>query len=80
LRRAVAAARSRSQAHDEHLRSGQHPAPQRITLHGKSKRVWILELNKDSIASWQPRPGRNPYDRGSNRASHSGSSAFRTRA
>jgi hypothetical protein len=37
-------------------------------------------LNKDSIASWQPRPGRNPYDRGSNRASHSGSSALRTRA
>ena len=28
----------------------------------------------------QPRPGRNPYDRGSNRASHSGSSALRTRA
>src|SRR6266542_106671 len=39
-------------------------------------RVW----NKDPIASWQPRPGRNPYDRGSNRASHSGSSALRTRA
>ena len=37
-------------------------------------------LNNDSIASWQPRPGRNPYDRGSNRASHSGSSALRTRA
>jgi hypothetical protein len=32
-----------------------------------------------SIASWQPRPGRNPYDRGSNLASHSGSSALRTR-
>ena len=31
------------------------------------------------IASWQPRPGRNPYDRGSNLASHSGSSALRTR-
>ena len=30
-------------------------------------------------ASWQPRPGRNPYDRGSNLASHSGSSALRTR-
>src|SRR5262245_7895860 len=29
-----------------------------------------------SIASWQPRPGRNPYDFGSNRASHSGSSAL----
>jgi len=27
------------------------------------------------IASWQLRPGRNPYDLGSNRASHSGSSA-----
>ena len=39
-------------------------------------RVW----NKDPIASWQPRPGRNPYDRASNRASHSGSSAWRTRA
>ncbi len=33
-----------------------------------------------SIASWQPRPGRNPYERGSNRASHSGSSALATRA
>src|SRR6266508_5190493 len=33
-----------------------------------------------SIASWQLRPGLNPYDRGSNRASHSGSSALRTRA
>src|SRR6266498_1241547 len=32
-----------------------------------------------SIASWQLRPGRNPYERGSNRASHSGSSALRTR-
>ena len=29
-----------------------------------------------SIASWQPRPGRKPYDLGSNRASHSGSSAL----
>ena len=28
-----------------------------------------------AIASWQLRPGRNPYDLGSNRASHSGSSA-----
>ena len=27
------------------------------------------------IASWQLRPGRNPYDPGSNRASRSGSSA-----
>lgn len=33
-----------------------------------------------SIASWQPRPGRNPYDRDSNRASHSGSRALATRA
>src|SRR4029450_3054600 len=33
-----------------------------------------------TIASWQPRPGRNPYDLGSNRASHSGSSAPSTRA
>jgi hypothetical protein len=33
-----------------------------------------------SIASWQPRPGRKPYDLGSNRASHSGSSALATRA
>ena len=32
------------------------------------------------IASWQPRPGRNPYDRDSNRASHSGSSAPAVRA
>src|SRR5215207_6131005 len=32
------------------------------------------------IASWQPRPGRNPYDRDSNRASHSGSSAPTVRA
>src|SRR6266487_3254380 len=37
-------------------------------------------LNSDSIASWQPRPGRNPYDRDSNRASHSGSSAPTVRA
>jgi hypothetical protein len=27
-----------------------------------------------TIASWQPRPGRNPQDFGSNLASHSGSS------
>jgi hypothetical protein len=33
-----------------------------------------------SIASWHPRPGRNPYDLGSNLASHSGSSALRTLA
>src|SRR6266516_7978808 len=33
-----------------------------------------------AIASWQPRPGRNPYDLGSNRASHSGSNAFLTLA
>jgi len=33
-----------------------------------------------TIASWQPRPGRNPYDLGSNRASHSGSSAAAARA
>src|SRR6202142_1086064 len=32
------------------------------------------------IASWQERPGRNPYDRDSNRASHSGSSAPAVRA
>src|SRR5450631_1936830 len=32
------------------------------------------------IASWQERPGRNPYDRDSNRASHSGSSAPAARA
>ncbi len=37
--------------------------------------VWIA-----TIASWQPRPGRKPYDLGSNRASHSGSSAFSARA
>ena len=36
-------------------------------------------LQMAAIASWQPRPGRNPYDLGSNRASHSGSSAFLTR-
>ena len=33
--------------------------------------VWMA-----TIASWQPRPGRNPVGSGSNRASHSGSSAF----
>src|SRR5512132_3684175 len=33
-----------------------------------------------SIASWQLRPGLNPYERGSNRASHSGSRAWRTGA
>ena len=32
------------------------------------------------IASWHERPGRNPYDRDSNRASHSGSSAPAVRA
>ena len=32
------------------------------------------------IASWQDRPGRNPYDLDSNRASHSGSSAPDARA
>src|SRR5215211_7334895 len=32
------------------------------------------------IASWQLRPGRNPYDLGSNRASHSGSTALTVRA
>jgi hypothetical protein len=37
-------------------------------------------VNKEPTASAQPRPGRNPYDRGSNRASHSGSNALRTRA
>jgi len=37
-------------------------------------------VNKAAIASWQLRPGRNPYDLGSNRASHSGSSALTTRA
>jgi hypothetical protein len=37
--------------------------------------TWMTE-----IASWQLRPGRNPYEWGSNRASHSGSSAFRYRA
>ena len=37
-------------------------------------------VNSEAIASAQPRPGRNPYDLGSNRASHSGSSALRTRA
>jgi hypothetical protein len=28
-----------------------------------------------AIASWQPRPGRNPYDRGPDRACRSGCSA-----
>ena len=37
-------------------------------------------VNSAAIASAQLRPGRNPYDLGSNRASHSGSSAWRTRA
>ena len=37
-------------------------------------------MNRAWIASAQLRPGRNPYERGSNRASHSGSSALRTRA
>jgi hypothetical protein len=32
-----------------------------------------------AIASWHPRPGRKPYCRASSRASHSGSSALRTR-
>ena len=36
---------------------------------------WII-----SIASWHPRPGRNPYCLGSSRASHSGSNALRTRS
>jgi hypothetical protein len=37
-------------------------------------------LNRNLIASWQDRPGLNPYDLGSKRASHSGSSALRVRA
>src|SRR4051794_31422971 len=37
-------------------------------------------VKSEAIASAQPRPGRNPYDFGSNRASHSGSSALRTPA
>jgi len=32
------------------------------------------------MASWQERPGLNPYDLDSNRASHSGSSALTARA
>src|SRR5664279_1958579 len=40
----------------------------------------LATLKMAPIASWQPRPGRNPYDLGSNRASHSGSNAFTTRA
>ena len=39
-----------------------------------ARALWII-----SIASWHPRPGRNPYCLGSSRASHSGSSALRTR-
>src|SRR6516162_324796 len=63
--RSNAAARSASSTH---IRRG--PAPLRPLP------AWKMA----SIASWQPRPGRKPYDLGSNRASHSGSSALATRA
>ena len=36
------------------------------------------KLQTASNASWQPRPGRNPHDLASNRASRSSSSAWRT--
>ena len=52
----------------------EHPQP--LGSLAAALRVWKIA----SIASWQPRPGRNPYDFGSNRASHSGSSALTTRA
>ncbi len=37
-------------------------------------------LKMAAIASWHERPGLNPYELGSNRASHSGSSANLTSA
>ena len=41
---------------------------------------WRVSEVCDDPITHQPRPGRKPYDLGSNRASHSGSSAFRDRA
>ncbi len=45
-----------------------------LLLCSPQRTVWMIR-----IASWHPRPGRNPYWRWSIRASHSGSSALRTR-
>src|ERR687886_1343771 len=42
--------------------------------------LYLIELNIASIASWHERPGRNPYELGSNRASHSGSRTILTSA
>src|SRR6266566_531957 len=38
----------------------------------------LIAAKTASIASWTERPGRNPYEFGSKRASHSGSRASQT--
>ena len=60
---------------DPTRRPGRRPAPT------ARLQVFPRAVTKTAcIASWQERPGRNPYDRDSNRASHSGSSAPAVRA
>src|SRR5512133_3468617 len=49
------------------------------STHNRFAFLPLIVLNRVSIASWQLRPGLKPYDLGSNRASHSGSNALRTR-
>src|SRR5665647_2219760 len=56
------------------------PARSASKTHRRLGLAPLATLKMAPIASWQPRPGRNPYDLGSNRASHSGSNAFTTRA
>jgi hypothetical protein len=47
-------------------------------LYRKTKEVESITVNICPIASWHERPGLNPYELGSNRASHSGSNAGET--
>ena len=68
---------SRAGREDGHDRSGRTRRPGR-----RLAPTWRLQVAPRAvtkiacIASWQLRPGRNPYDRDSNRASHSGSNAL----
>jgi hypothetical protein len=55
----------------------------KISIHKIRSRLAHLPLSvadKTPVASAQLRPGRNPYERGLNRASHSGSRAGQTRS
>src|ERR1035437_7713975 len=56
------------------------PARSASKTHRRLGLAPLATLKMAPIASWQPRPGRNPYDLGSNPASHSGSHGFTTRA